>query len=87
MLILQGEFRKVISFKSKSDKELYKLKIELERYDVEVFVPSKFHAEIENFKSYIGKKVSFPIYLNVEISEDKTKIYKNYVLASLPLEL
>lgn len=84
MLFLKGELRKVISFNSKKNVEYFKLKVELEHFDVEVFVAPKLYEQIEDIKSMIGKRVELPVYLKCVISEDKTKVYQNYSIAVMP---
>ncbi|MEC6897448.1 hypothetical protein [Photobacterium piscicola] len=84
MLFYRGELRKVINFKSKAGNDLYKIKVELSHFDVEIFIPKKYYDQIEKFENNISKTLDFPIYFNCQISDDKTKVYKNYCLADLP---
>ena len=84
MFLVNGEFRKLISFKSKEDKEFYKIKMELENFDIEVFVPSKYYNEISNLESLKSKNVTLHIYINTSINKDNTKAYLSYVLAEFP---
>ncbi|MHA2814998.1 hypothetical protein [Vibrio campbellii] len=85
MLYLKGELRKVISFNSKKGDEFYKLKIELEHFDVEVFLASKLYEQIEEVKNMIGSKVEIPVYLKCVISDDNSKVYQNYSTSVLPI--
>lgn len=84
MLFVQGEVRKVIEFKSKKGNSLYKLKVELERYDLEIFVLPTLYKDIEEIKNCVGSKMNLPVFLNTDISEDKTKVYRNFVLFEMP---
>lgn len=86
MLFVRGELRKVLDFKSKKGTDLYKLKVELERYDLEIFVLPNLYNDIESLKSKVGSTLDFPVFLNTDISEDKLKVYKNYVLFEMPIE-
>ncbi|MEZ8259379.1 hypothetical protein AB6C49_18610 [Vibrio cyclitrophicus] len=87
MLLLRGELRKVMSFKSKDEREFYKLKVELEHFDVEVFVAPKLYERIEELKSMIAQKIEFPVFLKCKVSEDGTKVYQNYSVAEMPVKL
>lgn len=87
MLYIEGELRKVMSFKSKDGREFFKLKVELEHFDVEVFVAPKLYEEIEKIKSMIAKQIKIAVFLKCKVSEDKLKVYQNYSVAEMPIEL